>query len=282
MDAFANQGPSGREGVLADSIPKEKIEKCDALLVRAVEIFADEVSNLEALTPEAVQSLASRIRDDEHWAPRQQFLVEVDQCLTAFEESIWSQARRQYFERFMVRSFVHLFPADSRNPQGKGLLSRRILPGFFTAIEMMVGKEFFEKCQTACKRIVHERQEDEGGPVPWSELRHDNKAHLVIDDALVVVSRHFTDLDMRLDWLTDLINSNLAPWEDYSFEGQTFANWEASRVNVKNMLRCLYWSFKVRLAKPEGSTWFDGRYGAEARETMDALLATLYSDENHN
>ena len=268
---------------MTDGLPKDKIEKCDALLVNAVEIFADEVSGIvraspDHLTPEVLQDLVRRVKVDPNWGPRQQFLSAVDQCLSAFEESIWSQARRQYFERYMVRSFVHLFPADSRNPDGKGLLSRRVLPGFFTAVEMMVGKEFFEKCQAACKRIVHERQEEVGGPIPWPELRDEKKAHLVIDDALVVISRHFSDLDARVDWLTDLINGNLAPFEDYAFEGAKFANWEASKVTVVNLLRCLFWGFKMRLANSEGSDWFDGRYGAEARVAMDRLITTLYAD----
>lgn len=89
---------------------------------------------------------------------RKELRDHIRQSIIQHEKELWDQTRRRPFGRMRVKRFSHLFPSEGDLVSGSEYLSRRVLPGFFTAIEMMIGPEMFEKRQLACNALVKDRK----------------------------------------------------------------------------------------------------------------------------
>ena len=99
---------------------------------------------------------------------RKELRDHIRQSIIQHEKELWDQTRRRPFGRMRVKRFSHLFPSEGDLVSGSEYLSRRVLPGFFAAIEMMTGPEMFEKRHLAPAEdyafeglAVHDWQMDE-------------------------------------------------------------------------------------------------------------------------
>ena len=71
------------------------------------------------------------------------FQKSFEDYVRARERSAWDQSRQFPFDRIIVRKFAVLFPQDCVSKLKPGLLSRRVLPGFFLTLSMMLGEDSF-------------------------------------------------------------------------------------------------------------------------------------------
>ncbi len=208
-------------------------------------------------------------------AYRKELREHIRQSIIQHEKELWDQTRRRPFDRMLVKRFSHLFPSEGELKSGDNHLSRRILPGFFMAMEMMAGKELFEQCQTACKALVNERRKELAEDFLWRDFYHDETANELVNDAFAVVVPHFADFVKRSGWLINLINSHLAPWEDYSFEGDAVKDWQMNEVSLHLLLEALFHTFRERLATSNGREMIVQRYGIKASRALEDVLAKI-------
>ena len=102
-------------------------------------------------------------------ALQQVFQASFDEYVKAREQSVWDKAREFPFGRMLVHQFGHTFAGKTGHTLKDGAVSRRILPGFFVAINMMLGPEFVEGAQQLCRGIVDRQKAQKGttsaGPI---------------------------------------------------------------------------------------------------------------------
>jgi len=176
-----------------------------------------------------------------------EFQAKSDQLTSVFEQAFvdaareqeelkWHAIKRPAFDRLMVKRFEHLLIHRGADGIAHGTISRRMLPGFFLALHMMMGPEERERyhwrCDAAVERIMKGRV-----PVDWDLIDQDADVHDIVLDAQYAIAMHFDDLGRRTDWFIHITNSHLAP---PAHKDAGDANWEltphASTVLLNSLL----------------------------------------------
>lgn len=193
-----------------------------------------------------------------------------EECSQARDLLLWEKARRNPFDRVLVRKFGHLFPArpgDDGSRDG-GVLSRRIVPGFVKAVTMMIGPQLYDQCQRKCQAILERHRTD--SVFDWAGVYDDPEAIALANDVLVVMSHYFADFEKRRAWFITVINSHLAePEKDQPGD----EDWQLDEAAFHQMLLALFGDLQQGLAK--GGQALRARYGENTLDTLAAFFAKL-------
>ena len=262
---------------MADETPASKSEAVAfSILEHFLEVLTAEAGRSpEPLSVESIEALARRFKENDSKESLARFHKYFDECLRQHEKDIWDEARKRPFDRLLVKRFSRLFSTKGEMDSGTAVISRRILPGFFLAVEMMAGKELFDQCQSACKGIVKAKKKQVGADFHWRIIYEDENARELVNDLFSVISSHFADFEKRAEWLRDLINSHLAPPENYAFEGEHVQDWSLGRDGTLALLRELFAPFEEMLADTEGRRHIEERYGLKACQTIEELVGNF-------
>ena len=151
------------------------------------------------------------------------------------EELKWHAIKRPPFDRLIVKRFENMLMAQGEDGRMRGKLSRRMLPGFFLALNMMLGPEvmhtFQRRCEQALDRVMGGRV-----PVDWELVNADRDVCDVMLDAEYTISQYFEDPRQRADWFLHIVNSNLAPISNPKAHD---AHWELDRATLAEMVENL-------------------------------------------
>jgi len=96
------------------------------------------------------------------------FEKSFEDYVRARERASFLQTRNYPFDRVLVRKFEHLF-ADGKDLDPTKL-SRRMLPGFFMAMNKMLGPEVIETYQERCRKIVQRIRLGRDDNFDWNEI----------------------------------------------------------------------------------------------------------------
>jgi hypothetical protein len=255
-------------------------EACEKVLMDALSglmdsLVASAAAKGDAGSAEDLRAAGSKYLAGDGEAYRKELRDHIQQSIVQHEKELWDQTRKRPFDRMLVKRFSHLFPSEGELTSGDDHLSRRILPGFFTAIEMMTGPELFEQCQLACKALVRERKEVHGETFLWRDFYNEETPNELVNDAFAVIVPHFTNFEKRSHWLLDLINSHLAPPEDYAFEGASVKDWQMDDTGLHLLLNALFSDFRDNLSTPNGREAIVERYGLKASRALEDVIANL-------
>lgn len=193
------------------------------------------------------------------------------ECTFAVERLRWDQERRYPFERLMVNTFVHLLPTGDQVPVEGEHLSRRIIPGFVTAMLQMLGEEMSDKYEDFCRTMVSRLKAQHGNGFNWEMVHHDPDAAEVVTEVLITICHHFIDLKKRRRWLTDVINGNMgAPTaaQDVPFED----------MECHRLISAMYQPLRDAMNTPEGEERITERYGRDRARMLRAVFAEITRD----
>ena len=135
---------------------------------------------------------------------------------------------RDPFTRALVQPFAHLFDTAPGQSLETGALSRRMLPGFFIAIRLMVGGERYARAQEICESILVKHRtcpEDLGTLKFWDELYDDPAIAEVVADIYSRVLLRLNIYEKRKAWFMKIVNSQLNAIESIG-ENETEATWK--------------------------------------------------------
>lgn len=193
-----------------------------------------------------------------------------NECLAVIDEVRRESVRRMPFERLMVQPFSHLLAGQNQPViQGRNL-SRRILPGFVSAIQQMLGPVLLEQYQTRCRELVRIIQVARGNDFDWDDVYTDPTSQVIVNDVLVHVSKHFANLPRRRDWMVDVIVANLPLGED-----ETERSWTFGHAEFHLLMEALFRPLRNQMATPGGAQRMRDRYGTVACELLADLFAEL-------
>jgi hypothetical protein len=91
------------------------------------------------------------------------------------------------------------------------VLSRRILPGFFMAVNMMIGADAVEECRRTAKDIFDRVRPGGLGQAGWTPFLSDCRAQQLLADSLVSMGRHFANPDKRAACSSMWTTNHLSP-----------------------------------------------------------------------
>ncbi len=178
----------------------------------------------------------------------------------ARERSSWDQSRNFPFDRLIVKKFSYLFEKGKALITGKNTLSRRMLPGFFMAVNMMMGPDATEDYQEKCRKIVNAIREKRGQAFTWDDAYKNAAADKVVQDAMITIALQFENLEKRSIWFIDLVNNHLAPAD----EDAPDALWQMSQGAFMRFFDALLSDLMAIVETEGGRMDITKRYGVEA------------------
>ncbi|MBL6929174.1 MAG: response regulator [Rhodospirillales bacterium] len=148
--------------------------------------------------------------------------------------------RDNSFGRLLVHRFSHLFFDPMMAPDKRGPVPRRVLPGFFAAVEMMLGAERVEKNQQICRDVVAELSQHQAvsGERAWEAFYAHEKVNEIAVETEMLMAAHFKNFDRRAEWFTNVILNNGPSASDPTDEQKT--SWPPSEKAVMMMLSALF------------------------------------------
>lgn len=104
------------------------------------------------------------------------------------------------FHRIMVGQFEKLLRQQGDIDARLEGLPRQFLPGFFVALEMMLGQESIAEYDKRCERIAARLAQEKGDAFTWQDVYADSEANDVILDPLTMIASYFENIDRRTQW----------------------------------------------------------------------------------
>lgn len=198
-----------------------------------------------------------------------------NECLAVIDEVRRESSRRMPFERLMVKPFADLLPeGDQPLETGTGL-SRRILPGFLSSLEQMLGPVLLEQYQDRCRELVRIIQTAHGNDFDWEDVYDDPTSEVIVNDVLVHISKHFSDFERRRSWLIGVIAADMPLGADAVERG-----WRFREAEFHLLMTALFKPLRKQMETGEGQQRINDRYGAVACEYLAELFAELAWPQN--
>ena len=190
------------------------------------------------------------------------------------ERAVWNQARQYPFDRLIVKKFERLFVGDGGRTFRDGALSRRMLPGFFLAMNLMLGDDVIEDYQARCRAIIERLQEKSGDAFEWDDAYDDPEADRVTLDSVAAMASYFGDLEKRTAWFLGIINDNLAP-PNTAREGEDSATWQFTEEGFHHFLAALFADVRQTMTTEGGRLTITKSHGGEACAALWDILEKL-------
>ncbi|MBO6518528.1 MAG: hypothetical protein JJ900_16710 [Rhodospirillales bacterium] len=199
-----------------------------------------------------------------------QIEASLDEYADARDKVKWDKERVDPFYRLIVKPFAHLF-AES---PGRKTVTRRMLPGYFMAIRMLLGPDNVAAYDERCRNIVARlRSESDSEFFDWDSFYTERDALTVRLDAQMIIASHFSDFDKRADWFITLVNSNLAGLPDSATEAE--AKWSLAEQGCRRMLDAMLSDLRKVLSSDKGRERLIKRHGAEIVDNANTALKRL-------
>ena len=194
----------------------------------------------------------------------------MDSYADARDKEKFAKERVDPFFRLMVKPFAHLF---GEKPSRKGV-TRRMLPGYFTAIGMLLGPDnvsnYDERCRGIVARLKSEVGEDR---FDWETFYAERDALTVRLDAQVIIAAQFSDYDKRSRWFIDLVNTNLAGLPGSA--GEAERRWSLDEPGFRRMLDAMLSDLRKVLSSEKGRERLVKRHGASIVDNANTALKRL-------
>jgi len=215
---------------------------------------------------EMSQDLRSQLSD-----VRDIFLAAVDSSARANLPRQEKIDRKQTFRRLMVSKFEGRFAPEAAVARDPEKLTRRMLPGFFSALSMLLGPENVAKYQKRSTVVAETMQKQLGDDFTWERVYKSSEARKICLRALIDMSWHFQDVEKRVTWLVALVNSNMIP-----SPGGLAEHWELTEEIAYDLLRDMFADMVTTLSNKAAHDALARELGKERIAALKSFLHALY------
>lgn len=164
------------------------------------------------------------------------FLDAVKSYANASQRSVNEEHRKNAFHRLMVHRFESRLAPDTALDKTPDRLSRRMLPGFFSMLSLMIGQENLAKCHREADALAARLRAEMGDKFDWAEVYASKEGRRIALRAEILMARNFRDVEKRIDWLIAFINGNLISIGS----SRPGAGWSFSEAAARSLLRDLF------------------------------------------
>jgi len=265
-------------------IPQKKSKRTPSPEQRTQQLAKSVVSTFTSrLTEEAtakggflsIQDLESLNQEFEQKTEELKTVLEksFEDYVSAREKASWDLSRKYPFDRMIVKTFSDMLETDSRKLRRSDSVSRRILPGFFMALTMILGPDKLDSYQGKCRAVVKLVKKAYGDKFEWEDIYENDDARAIVIDALIDIAHGFDDIDRRAPWFIDMINSHLPPPDEKTT--QTEAEWTFTSDGFKQFFKALMSDLNDALESEGGRLLITRRYSVEETIELVALMKGL-------
>ncbi len=219
--------------------------------------------------------LFARFRDMDEAVVMWEFETLLDGVLKERIRKTAFTQRKNPLERVLCERICEMFPAPGALTKAEGSISRRLLPGLFQAVEMMIGHDDLAERRQRCNDTLERLLRNENGDAAWETLCSDDEVNDMIDDVLARGLAYFDSTRKRIDWFQRLINGNLAKPGVYEFEGEASATWALDNLGTKKILAALYAPLISKCENPHEIADLEARHGKLTVAKLTEFLNTL-------
>ena len=188
------------------------------------------------------------------------------------EELKWNQIKRPAFDRLMVKRFDSMLMVKDREGIPHGTFPRRFLPGFFLALNMLLGPEAMANFHARSDKVMNQVMKGII-PVDWDLLDQNQEMKDIIVDAQLAIAWQFNDTKKRTNWFVQLVNANLAPLAQGSTQVET--NWEMDHISFIRLINALLHDLKVVVNDAQEWKRLKRRHPDTKRDEITAILERL-------
>ena len=198
--------------------------------------------------------------------------------VTARERASWSQSRKYPYDRMIVKTFSYMLEDDGRKLKSSDSVSRRILPGFFMALTMILGPDKLEAYQGKCRAVVKLVKKAYGKKFEWEDVYESDDARAIVIDSLIDIAHSFSDMERRSEWFIDMVNAHLPPPDDKTT--QTEAEWAFTPEGFRLFFNALMSDLNDALESEGGRLLITRRHGVEETIELVELMKSLNATPN--
>lgn len=238
-------------GTFVERIKQEAGRKGGTLTLEDIaaldEEFAQRTVALQTAFEKTFDEYIRAARADETWLPREDPL-----------------------RRLVVSAFDHLL-ADETQAGKPGALSRRLLPGFFMAMGLMMGPDAVESFERRAKTIVSRNRLLNDEAKTWARVLEDPEAASLRLEALVAIAVHFANPDKRAAWFVDMVNNYLPE----ASEGAADAGWRLSRPAYERLIDALFTPVMKAITGQANRESFARQFGHETLSAVSDIMRGL-------
>lgn len=255
-------------GHAAEAARKHAEELGEALHAKFMQLLTDKVRDKDGhLTPADVEEMGEEFRH-EIQTIETAFLEAVQTYVLAQAEGRTSQSRSNFFHRLMVGNFEHRFADEKALKSQPELLSRRMLPGFFSMLSLMFGAPKLDDYEQQMTKLIDRLRQKNGGHVDWKEVYNSPEARQIALRAEIEIAQYFDNVEKRFAWMIAVVNSNLIPTD----EVQSGSPWVFNAAAAENLLAGLFRDVRPALEHEDSRQTFIERMGPETVGTLEKVV----------
>jgi hypothetical protein len=193
------------------------------------------------------------------------FQQSFEQYVRVRERAAFDHARKFPFDRVIVNTFAGLFDQERIVEDGPRAVTRLVLPGFFMALDKMIGPDAMEEFQARSRVIVERLSDGQESELDWEKIYADPESQKICFDALVTFVPYFEDIKKRLEWFLPLVNGNLASNSD----------WELSESGFHNLVGEMFSELRDALTDAEARVDLEAQYGGVTCFELDRAFERM-------
>ncbi len=186
-----------------------------------------------------------------------------------------ANGRSKPFHRLIVSRFEHMLAGPGGNQMtADGELPRRFLPGFFLAMDKMLGEERIAEYERQCADIIERIQNERGQAFSWSDVYADQEANTLVIDPLVEIAVLFDNLERRAAWFVELVNTHLGDESD-SRQHHDTGDWRLTDWTLQRLLRSMFSDLDNAYRNETLRVYIAERFGERTCATVEKVLGRI-------
>jgi len=251
----------------ARSVDEQADDLADAIYTKFMSLLTDKITeNGGTLTMDDVAEMGDVFRT-QIGDIKETFLSAVETYVQARDKNRVSSERGNIFNRIMVHHFEDRFTNEETLIEKPDLLSRRMLPGYYSVLSMMFGPPKLARYEQQAKAVVGLLRKGSSGELEWDDVHQSTEAKRLTLRAEIDIARHFKDTEKRLDWMVAMINSNMIPLED----GRLSSGWNFTREAAEGLLAALFSNLRAAMKDEATRQKFADELGGDTVMVLDAV-----------
>jgi len=253
-------------------LPEQADDLADMIHERFMTLLTDRLEETGgSLNKDDVEELSREFREN-LGDVQEVFLNAVESQTKAAMPNREQNERASTFERLMVQRFENRFAPEHLVAKDPSKMSRRMLPGFFNALSLLLGPRRMSRYQEKSTLMHNVLKDKLGDEFSWTKVYSSSHARKIALRAQIDIAKHFDNVDKRLAWLVSLVNSTMLPTDP----GRPSAGWSFTEDAARQLLRDMFTDLAAAISNQAARDALERELGSENVLQIRKVLQQIY------
>ena len=190
-------------------------------------------------------------------------------CERARKQREFDDKRSDHLGRLVVRLIADSFVENGGRPPEEGGLSRRIVPGLLSVLQLALGTDVLQDARDKGEIIVQRLRGHHGDEFEWEDFFEDSDAQALLANVLIELAVSFEDYDRRMNWAVGVLNSAL---EHEVKADSSVPHWTFESVHFRTLAGALFRPLLEVTESADGRIAFASAYGEDKLNAMRSFF----------